>query len=299
MVLTPPLTHIMQPTTDHIMERRTSSSAAASSSERQKREQQELQDKRRSAWGWLYDLPDTAIKIVASKWKQEGEGPLFDEELAEWLMERCGFFPRCWNLDIHLYPLLRKRPNLAQLLVRQESMQRSDREGVRSLTQAFEDCQMDCVKGLLAAGVDVNAQYNNQATPLHASAFSGHLDCLKLLLEVPGVEVNAKNLNNCAPLHYVVMRGHTDCLKLLLEVPGVELNAKDKKGLTPLHFAFGLDTLRFGHTDCVKVLLETPGVEVNEKTQYEETPLDWAKEEGQSEIVKLLLEHGAIDHRHD
>ena len=126
--------------------------------------------------GWLYDLPDTAIKIVASKWTQGGEGPLYDEELADWLVERCGFFPRCWNLDTHLYPLLRKRPNLAQLLVKQESMQRSGMEGIESLIQAFIKGQVECVKGLLAAGLDVNAKLEYGLTPLH---FAFGLDTLR------------------------------------------------------------------------------------------------------------------------
>jgi len=48
---------------------------------------------------FLSDLPDNGLRVIASKWEHAGQGPFFDEELAVWSMEVCGFFPLCWSLD--------------------------------------------------------------------------------------------------------------------------------------------------------------------------------------------------------
>ena len=81
-------------------------------------EQQRLQEKRRDIFGpFLSDLPDNALRVIASKWEQGKPGPIYDDELAVWMMEVCGYFPLCWDLDEYLYPLLQIRPHLALLLI--------------------------------------------------------------------------------------------------------------------------------------------------------------------------------------
>ena len=48
-----------------------------------KQQQLQLQEKRRRMFGsFLSDLPDNALRAIASKWKQGEKGPLFDDELA-------------------------------------------------------------------------------------------------------------------------------------------------------------------------------------------------------------------------
>jgi len=75
---------------------------------------------------------------------------------------------------------------------------------------------------------------------------------------------------------------------------GVDPNVReDDKGATPLHVA-----AEYGYSEIVEVLLEH-GADPNIRDKYGETPLHVAAAFGNSKVVEVLLEHGADPNARD
>jgi ankyrin repeat protein len=54
-------------------------------------------------------------------------------------------------------------------------------------------------------------------TPLHVSAWQGHVDMVALLLTIGGADVNATDNENRTALHSASWQGHASIVRLLLE----------------------------------------------------------------------------------
>ncbi len=81
-------------------------------------------------------------------------------------------------------------------------------------------------------------------------------------------------------------KGDAGAVEALLK-KGVDANAKWRYDQTALFPACDK-----GHTEVVKVLLEH-GAKVNvQDTFYHQTPMGWALDHGHSDVVKMLVEHG-------
>ncbi|XP_057308509.1 receptor-interacting serine/threonine-protein kinase 4-like [Hydractinia symbiolongicarpus] len=114
------------------------------------------------------------------------------------------------------------------------------------------------VKALIDAGSDVNASRYDMWTPFHISAFHGHQDALKVLINHDVTCINTVNHRRKTPLFYACGKGHVGCVQLLLSVTGIDVNIQTMDNDTPLHVA-----LRNGSHECVKLLLSLPHVDVN------------------------------------
>jgi ankyrin repeat protein len=97
-------------------------------------------------------------------------------------------------------------------------------------------------------------------------------------------------------LHAVAVRGHTDAVRLLL-AHGADLNERDSgDNDTPLHWAVGQNKI-----ETARILIEA-GADVNDQRDLHETGVIGfttalrPTSEDRSEMVKLLLEHGAQHH---
>jgi hypothetical protein len=137
------------------------------------------------------------------------------------------------------------------------------------------------------AALDVRGEYGRN--PLHAAAFSGNFEVVRILIEYYPAGINARDEFGSTPLHVIsggrFFKGGS-VLRFLLE-HGADMNARDKGGWTPLHRA------SFNRAHCVlRVLLEY-GADVEAKDNYGETALQIAADEGHDIIVELLREHGA------
>ncbi len=155
-----------------------------------------------------------------------------------------------------------------------------------SLSDAARDGDIEAVRRLLASGADVNMEDKNGFTPLHAAAFQGHTECVRLLLAAPGIDVNQENENGWTPLVMAVHNGHTECLKLLLSAPGIDVNTTE----SPLTYA-----AYNNRTECMRILLKVPGIDVNKANPQGGTPLHAAAYQGHTECVRLLLNAPGID----
>ncbi|MDR3285289.1 MAG: ankyrin repeat domain-containing protein [Holosporales bacterium] len=92
------------------------------------------------------------------------------------------------------------------------------------------------VKGLLRAGVDIEAQNEYGLTPLHYAAFRGHTEIVEILLAA-GANKEAKNIIGKTPLHIAVYSGNvlgsTESVKVFLAA-GASRKARAYDGKTPL-----------------------------------------------------------------
>jgi len=147
---------------------------------------------------------------------------------------------------------------------------------------------------LLENGADVNAKDRHMKTPLHMARNDG---VARVLLEY-GADSNARDSSNRTPLHVVMKRGRAEPARVLLE-NGVDANARGAKNQTPLHMAS-----ESGNLDGVRLLLHH-GADIHAQDDGGRSPFQvsstprpiWGYPERHQEVMQLLLEHGAEDHR--
>ncbi|KAI1427709.1 ankyrin repeat-containing domain protein [Xylaria sp. FL1777] len=98
---------------------------------------------------------------------------------------------------------------------------------------------------------------------------------VELLLSHPSIKVNLQSASGYTPLHLAARQGNLDIVKLLLSHPSIDVNLQCPSGYTPL-----LQSL-----SAYTPLPQSPGC----------TPLQLATQQGNLDIVKLLLSHPSID----
>jgi ankyrin repeat protein len=147
---------------------------------------------------------------------------------------------------------------------------------------------------LLSHGADTTAQCKNNQTPLH-QAKDGEV--ARVLLK-HGADANALDIKNRTPLHHVSKIGRVGVARVLLE-HGVDTNARDDNDATPLHLAsdpqFDFYSER-EYLGVVRSLLQY-GSNIHARDDEGRTPFMRAAARGLDDIMQLLLEHGAEDHR--
>jgi len=150
---------------------------------------------------------------------------------------------------------------------------------------------------LLASGADANAKRWDNETPLHQARNDG---VARVLLEY-GADPNARDSRNRTPLHGAMQWGRAKAARVLLENGG-DANARDSKNQTPLHVAS-----EWGRLDGVRLLLQH-GADIHARDDKGQTPFQVASDLESAKLVspaklqlqdvmQLLLEHGAEDHR--
>lgn len=182
--------------------------------------------------------------------------------------------------------------------------------GVSALMYAAAGGHAEVVGYLVARGADVNAVHVQGGSALMEAATAGGLDVMKVLVEA-GADYHIKDNDAVTPLMSAASQGHLNVTEYLVGEKGVGPDARANSGGTALMFAAG-----GGHLQVCKYLLEK-GVDVNAaaiatpeylnqineaiaagNTDVEPhtngvTSLMVAALGGHSEVVKLLLEHGA------
>lgn len=119
-------------------------------------------------------------------------------------------------------------------------------------------------------------------TPLMAAVGNGFVDCAKLLLS-EGANLLALDANHRSALHRAAANGHDECAECLLDKEA-DVLCRDCNGRTPLHFAAAC-----GHVGILSGLLQVVGSGVHmDNNGY--TPLHWACFNGHDTCVDILLE---------
>lgn len=180
-------------------------------------------------------------------------------------------------------------------LIAAEGPQVRDKRGTTALMTASAYGSLDAMKMLIAAGADVNAKNDFDATAL---MWCGAEPAKAKLLLDSGASVKAVSRAGRTPLLIIAAEsGSSEVVKMLL-ARGADPNAADKAGFTPLMMAAQANDL-----ESVKSLVAA-GADVNPKPSGERpeaaaangfylAPLSWAAASGNVEMVRLLLAKGA------
>ncbi|XP_043978158.1 serine/threonine-protein phosphatase 6 regulatory ankyrin repeat subunit C-like isoform X2 [Gambusia affinis] len=184
------------------------------------------------------------------------------------------------------------------------------------LIQAIFSRNAEDVALLLEHNESVNAQDQDQSTPLHAAAYLGDVHVMELLINA-GANVNSKDQGLLTPLHRAAASRNERAVELLLKHKA-ELNARDKFWHTPLHMAaanwatgcaaalipyvcsldvtdkLGRTPLHHaahrGHAEMVNLFLRK-GASANAKDKKDRQPIHWAAHLGHLDVMKLLMSY--------
>ena len=155
----------------------------------------------------------------------------------------------------------------------------------RTFIQCSTEGDTSAVKVFLDAGMDINV-VNKETTALIEAARKSHIDIVKLLLE-RGVDVNWGKDGKGTALYWAVMDSYskTEEIVALLLQHGADVNAKTMRGYTPLMVA--------PNKEIASMLAESGG-DIHARTEENDTVLFKACMNEQVDIVKYLLEKGAV-----
>ncbi|VDI42961.1 serine/threonine-protein phosphatase 6 regulatory ankyrin repeat subunit A [Mytilus galloprovincialis] len=137
--------------------------------------------------------------------------------------------------------------------------------------------------------VDTRKKRVNGLSALHTACINGHLDIVKLLVNV-GVNLNDTSNKGCTPLFQACEEGHYEIVKFLLDLNGQALNSRVNTTLTDSTEWSVLDVACYnGHIEVVKLLVDVC-INLNRTTDYGSTPLNKACQKGHYDTVKFLLD---------
>ncbi|OQE93683.1 hypothetical protein PENNAL_c0005G05905 [Penicillium nalgiovense] len=190
-----------------------------------------------------------------------------------------------------------------------------------SMLEALRHKNDEMVRLLLDKGADPNTVQLSGETPLMCAVMSGNTSVMQILLKW-GVELEMKDHGGRTALNRAAAGGSTEVIQLLLE-NGADINTEDDDnrsvvfhaasenryitlpalststmirnfhradwyGQTPLHVAASRDYL-----ESAVALLKVDGVQLETKDYEGCTALSLAVRYGSTEVIQLLLEHGA------
>ncbi|XP_010547364.1 PREDICTED: E3 ubiquitin-protein ligase KEG isoform X2 [Tarenaya hassleriana] len=153
----------------------------------------------------------------------------------------------------------------------------------------------DLVRILLAAGADPTAQDSQHGrTALHSAAMANNMELVKVILDA-GVDVNIRNVHNTIPLHMALARGASSCVGLLLDA-GSDCNLQDDEGDNAFHIAADAAKMIRENLDWLIVMLRNPDAAVEIRNHSGKTvrdflealPREWISED----LMEALLNRG-------
>lgn len=149
----------------------------------------------------------------------------------------------------------------------------------------------EIIELLVKAGADIEANCQNEMTPLMSAVLGFHKDnyaVIKKMIEL-GADVNAKDEKGFSILFTslaVVAKDNQEKIKLLIQ-SGADVNATDNNNETPLFWANWCDA------DVIKAFVGA-GADVNAKNKQGRTPLFYAVRCCKNpNTIKALMEFGA------
>jgi ankyrin repeat protein len=164
--------------------------------------------------------------------------------------------------------------------------------GSTALYVAAERGQAAVVQRLIDKGADVNLNGRSGASLVATAAFAGRALIVKMLL-AHGADGRTADDTGKTPIVYAAASGQLDIVKQLL-AQDIDINARYANDLSVLMWASGPDE-RVAEAQALEVVsyLLDAGAHIDDKDARGRTALMIAAEGNRSEIVKLLLAHGA------
>ncbi len=178
---------------------------------------------------------------------------------------------------------------VAQLIREGADVNETNERGITLLHVAARKVNSKMVELLIGSGAKVNQADKGKYTPLHFAAMSDDrkaTEVVRVLLG-RGADPNKKDQFNDIPLHFAVKNGSQQMVEMLLGA-GSDVNTSAAAG-TPLHKAVWF---RSDDLEMMRLLINK-GAKVNSTVANNITPLHMAAHWGNSDCVKLLIQHGA------
>ena len=152
---------------------------------------------------------------------------------------------------------------------------------------AVQEGHRSVVQVLIDAGVDIEAKNDVGRSPLLFASSLGHLDIVKMLVEA-GADVCVTDNEGDTCLMLATYCGHTETVRYLVGLKDVEVNHAENNGWTALHL-----TVELKLPGVVQVLIDA-GADVEAQDTDGLSPLLFASSSGHLDIVKMLVEAGAV-----
>jgi ankyrin repeat protein len=156
-----------------------------------------------------------------------------------------------------------------------------------TLLEAASKDDVAAIKRLLKAGVNIEARGQDERTPLHRAAENNCLDAARLLLK-RGADIDSLAYGEVTPILDAVAFGHDAMVELLLDA-GADPAITDDSDWNLLHWAVNENNL-----STARLLMDRCHFLVNTTRSNGLSPLYFAADEGNLEMVKLLVRHGAL-----
>ncbi|TYJ15760.1 hypothetical protein E1A91_A10G205600v1 [Gossypium mustelinum] len=153
----------------------------------------------------------------------------------------------------------------------------------------------ELVRILLAAGADPTAQdAQHGRTALHIAAMANDVELVKIILDA-GVDVNIRNVHNTTPLHVALARGASSCIGLLLS-SGADCNLQGDEGDNAFHIAADTAKMIRENLEWLIVMLGNPDAAVEVRNHggktlrdfLEALPREWISED----LMEALTNRG-------
>lgn len=151
---------------------------------------------------------------------------------------------------------------------------------------------LDILKLLVDAGLDLSIETRNGRTCLHIASLHGHKDIVQYLLSKDAVDVNATDSSRSTPLQEAVLGGNLEICKLLIEAKA-DMKCVNDSGFTLLHLAASQKE-ESKNLQVLEFLLNCSNISVNscaKKTLLR--PLHCAAKKNNKLIYEILVKHGS------
>jgi len=141
----------------------------------------------------------------------------------------------------------------------------------------------------------VNKQDKKKYTPLLIALRDHFVEMAKEILKFDGIDVSILSWDGQNAIHYASQLGYADVLtEILSKNKALDyINVQDEEKNTPLHLAS-----KNGHTEVVQILI-SHGANVNIKNKDNFPPINFAAMRGHTQIVDMLIKAGADYMVHD
>ena len=255
-------------------------------------------------WVWIYD-PAYASRKGSERPETARATPLHYavscglHDVAKFLIVEHSQEVNARDIDIQETPLhvaLRYgHEDIAQLLLEHGADGNAeDCNNMTPLHLSSEYGYVEVARIILERGADTEILDVDDENPLMLATTEGHVEIVRLLLK-HGSDANSKNSDGMTPLHLASCYGRLGAARVLLE-HGAIANARNASHTIPLHLASGFKDELKERIDLIRLLVQY-GSDINARDDKGWTPFMMAADEKIDDIMQLLLELGAEDHR--
>ena len=206
----------------------------------------------------------------------------------------------CWMTPLHT-AIINKQLEIAKILIENGANVNSDLGydiGYTPLFSAVLDESFEIAKLLIQNGAKIHSK-RQEVTLLEIACQGGHLDMVKLLVD-NGANIHQPSKHGNTNLNTAAHYGHFEIVKFFID-SGANICEKTENGL-PIHGVIkGWRSHREESYMKTLQILTTPETVNSIYTIYRKrrTPLGLAAENGLLQVVKYLLENGAIPDQSD